>query len=106
MQNTRRGAPPSVFLRVGLVTWNNQDRNDGLPSKVVKTTPRLIYPRWCKTPTPIARTDTAINVTLADAPVFGAILLKGFCRLITDIKAHQTHRMRPSPMDLRHARKM
>jgi hypothetical protein len=56
---------------------------------------------------PRAPTDTQSNITVPEARIFGAILLAGFCRLIIHItKAHQTHRMRPTPMDLRHARKM
>lgn len=54
-----------------------------------------------------AGTGTEANIALAGTRIFGVILLEGFCLLIVHItKAHQTHRMRPSPMDLRHARKM
>jgi hypothetical protein len=52
-------------------------------------------------------TGTETNITLASIPIFGAILLEGFCLLIIHIiKAHQTHGIVPGPMDLRHARKL
>src|ERR1700686_358260 len=99
------GAPPSVFLRVylpwqvGLVTWNMQNAHPGPSSKCPLLDSCSIYaecPNRYRT-----------NIALAGTPIFGAILLEGFCRLIIHInKAHQTHRMLPSPMDLRHARKM
>src|ERR1700724_3718495 len=45
------------------------------------------------------------HIATAGTQIFGAILLEGFYRLIIHIiKADQTHRMLPGPMDLQHAR--